>query len=120
MSNEEADVILDKYKDDPKVEKIGELNDEMNNKRIDYLVENDLISADEAASWRDNFDHYIPLQRKDIESEGLPNRGSRGFDVRGRPVQVRGGSMLKWTMRICWRTLQLSTPVSLLNLIKIK
>ena len=96
MSNEEADVILDKYKKMiRRLRKSESFNDEMNNKRIDYLVENDLISADEAASWRDNFDHYIPLQRKDIESEGLPNRGSRGFDVRGRPVQVRGGSMLE-------------------------
>ena len=91
----EAEAILEKYEGNAKVQKIGELNDQMNEERIDYLVDNNLISAEEAQAWRDNYDHYVPLQRADIEVEGLPNRGSKGLDVRGRPVRLRAGSEME-------------------------
>ena len=93
MSNKDAQDILDKYKDKEKVQAIGEQNDKMNEDRINYLVDNGLISDAEAQAWRDNYDYYVPLQREDITQEG-PLLGSRGFDVRGRPVKMRAGSKL--------------------------
>jgi len=91
MTNEEAQTILDKYKDDEQIQKIGELNDQMNADRIQYLLDEGMMTQGEARAWKDNYDHYVPLHREDIQGADLPTRG-RGFDERGKLSKLRGGS----------------------------
>jgi len=91
MSNEKATEILKKYKGRPEVQRVGQLNDKMNQDRIDYLVDNGLLSETEANAWRENYKHYVPLHREDVDSIGLPSRG-QGFDVRGKASKLRAGS----------------------------
>ena len=91
MSNEEAQQILDQYADNQAAQNIGLKVDQMNNERLDQMVEDEILSPAEAQSWRDNYSHYVPLHREDIGTDTLPRRG-KGFDSRGKMSEIRAGS----------------------------
>jgi len=92
MSTENANTILEKYKGNEKVQKIGEIVDIINEERLVKMVDDGLLTTDQANFWRGRFKHYIPLQREETEDPANAGVRGRGFDVRGHESKLRGGS----------------------------
>ena len=91
MTNEKADEILAKYAGNAAVQQIGTKVDQIQTERLRELVEDELLTQEEADAWAENYKHYVPLHRSDVGNGDLPRRGS-GFDVRGKVSQLRAGS----------------------------
>lgn len=91
MTDARADEILNQHAGNQSTQAIGTKVDQMNTERMQELVEDELLTPEEAKAWTTNYKHYVPLHRSDIASEGLPRRG-RGFDVRGKESKLRAGS----------------------------
>lgn len=96
MSNSEAQEILNKHKGNEKLQQIGLVVDQINRERVILLVQNGLISQEEANAWQGRYKHYVPLKRAEAEQmDLLPSRG-QGFHMKGRESKKRTGSAY-WT-----------------------
>lgn len=107
MSDAEAEKILSQYKGDDDMVKIGRVVDALNRDKVDTLEREGVLSPGEAAAWRHDYAHYVPLHREDIDHEGMPGAGSgSGFQARGKVSKMRTGSrrevdhehLLAWTL----------------------
>lgn len=96
MSNEEAAAILAEHRSNATLQEVGRLVDEINEKRVDMLITEGLITPEMASQWRGRYKHYVPLKRVEAEgSEHLPPRG-QGFNIKGKESKMRKGSAY-WT-----------------------
>ncbi|QGT78410.1 hypothetical protein GM160_05585 [Guyparkeria halophila] len=98
MTDMEARAILAEHADNAAMQEIGERVDRMNAERLENMVNDGLMSPEQADSWRSMYSHYVPLHRDamkgpdgEIADAPLPRRG-QGFHIEGRESKVRAGS----------------------------
>lgn len=92
MTNTEARAILNRVARSDKAQAMEALAarvDAIRDMALDYRVETGLMSADDAAKWRDTYQHYVPLRgRAEVEgnsdSAARINRSGGGINVRGK------------------------------------
>lgn len=90
MSNKDADAVLAEFDGDVEMEGIAERFDTMNRAKVSMLVSEGLLTKEEAAIWRRNYKHWVPLHRID-DNETVASPG-RAFDMRGKMSKIRTGS----------------------------
>jgi hypothetical protein len=90
MSDEEARLVMDDFETDGRIkalERVASVVDEINDRRLDHLVDYGLLKEQDAIAWRARYDHYVPLrgfEEPDIDAEFVnESRTGRGFDIRG-------------------------------------
>ena len=84
MTDDEAAAIIRQAGDDgliPALDEIASKIDDVTAWRVDYLVEQGLLTPEAAESWRKQFDFYVPLRGHEGKEELA--RVGKGFDVRG-------------------------------------
>lgn len=86
MSDEEAQSIKIKWKDNANMAELLSLFDEMNARVPKWYVEAGMLSQDKAAKWTGAYEHYATLRREGFEDEA-PGLG-RGYSA-GRPSAIR-------------------------------
>jgi len=99
MSNQEADAILTEYADNADMQEVGRSVDEMNRTRLEKMVDDGLLSPEQAESWASMYQHYVPLHRDMLTDEdgdladvpNMPAKG-QGFHIAGKESKVRAGS----------------------------
>lgn len=90
MSTAEAQEILGDIKKSnmrPILEDLARRVDQMNQKRLDILVDGDLIDEFTRQRWLDTYDHYVPLrgfEASNDEGDTTRARTGKGFDIRGQ------------------------------------
>jgi len=90
MSDAEADEILGRHSGNYTLQRVVARIDAINAERMQMLVEEELLTPEEAASWKTNYRYYVPLHREESGTV-LPKRGA-GFNVRGKESRLRAGS----------------------------
>lgn len=85
MTNEEAQRILDGFNPEKRraLDQIGELVDQMMERRLTNMVDSGIISAQEADAYRSKYRHYVPLRGKPADPDG-------NVEEALRPIQGRG------------------------------
>lgn len=73
------------------LEQIGVLFDQMNDRIIDYRVEQGLISPNAARAWRNTFKHYAPLVGKSSEESGEFIENESGVELMGNLDSLDSG-----------------------------
>lgn len=87
MTDAQAQAVLEKHKDNPRMKRIGEIVDAMNRETRAMLVDSGIISQETADAWREQFgDHYIPLK---TDVDGKREGSGRGFSVPRGPFSKR-------------------------------
>lgn len=84
MSDYKARRIISEVETSDKAEIMKELADDAAKLRewtLNFMVENDLLSPQQAAKWRETYPNYVPLRTADPGTQ--PIFGSKGFEVRG-------------------------------------
>lgn len=90
MTDQDARAILAQYQGDVRMQRVVDLIDQIQDRRMDLMVSEGLISQAEANAWNSVWQHYVPLHREESGTI-LPKRG-QGFDVRGKESRTRAGS----------------------------
>ncbi len=92
LTDTEADAIMARAKASPGyglMEKIGKLTDQLGAEMIDKRVEAGLLTKDEAATWKAQYKHYVPLKGF-AETDMFDAVGTTPMAPRGRKFNVRG------------------------------
>lgn len=118
MSDDEAQDILARNRDNKALEKLGELSDKLARRNVMWLVNGGLITKEEGKAWASKYEHYVPLKRdSDIPEtqsfgEFLKNplygisekstrrgnvSGTRNMETRGKESKRRMGSVRRAT-----------------------
>ncbi|WAV99663.1 strawberry notch C-terminal domain-containing protein [Oxalobacter aliiformigenes] len=104
ISDDEAQDILDRHKNNKALEKLGELSDKLARRNVMWLVNGGLITKEEAKAWTSKYEHYVPLKRdSDIPETqsfgeflknplyGISEKATRRGNVSGtRNMETRG------------------------------
>lgn len=104
MSDDEAQDILARNKDNKALEKLGELSDKLARLNVMRLVNGGLITKEEGKAWASKYEHYVPLKRdSDIPETqsfgeflknplyGISEKATRRGNVSGtRNMETRG------------------------------
>jgi hypothetical protein len=113
MTDEEADAILADVDASPKgddVKELAKLVDKMLAFAVKTRVDSGLLSADEAAAWKNAYQHYVPLRGRpgDLDSEGQAARINRqsGLSVKGKESRRAFGRKSKAADIIAYSMLQ--------------
>ncbi len=95
MTDQEALQILATNQGNEALQEVGSMIDNLNNSRLDMMLEYGLVDADSVAAWRATYEHYVPLRRE--EQEDLISARASGFNIRGKESRERLGSTLPVT-----------------------
>lgn len=118
MSDDEAQDILARNKDNKGLEKLGDLSDKLARRNVMWLVNGGLLTKEEGKAWISKYEHYVPLKRdSDIPEKqrfvdfvknplgsvaGKPGRrgkvsGTRNMETRGNESKRRMGGTSRAT-----------------------
>lgn len=100
MSNEEATEILDNLRESgdlSKLERIGDLVDQITKARREMLVAEGLETQETIDAWEKAYQHYIPLKGQPGEKPSLMPRIGRGKETKGADSRRRLGRQSRAT-----------------------
>jgi GGDEF domain-containing protein len=93
MTNKQADDIINKYKDNKKIENLRKMLSSINDAKLDVLHDAGIITDEEYKSIKEKYEYYVPLYREGYDD--FVSGSGRGLKPSGRPIKVRGGSTKK-------------------------
>ena len=95
MTDADAAAIVAQYAGNAAMQDVARRVDAINADRLTALVNDGLLSPDEAQAWRNTYSKYVPLHRAEFTddegAETLPARGG-GYHIAGKESKLRAGS----------------------------